>query len=321
MDTSWTVLIALVLLVFSAIFSGLNIGMMMLRPEDLERKARQGDDIARRVYRYRKDGNYLITCILLGNVSVVSAFTLVLESMVGGLIAGLITTFSITIVGEILPQSLFSRRGYQFARYFFVLLDVIFVLLWPIAKPISLLLDRFVGKEPPSLYTHQELADLVEDHAKHRLSPIDHDESRIMIGALRFSKKTAGQVATPIKDITAVELDEDIDSGMVSLIKREGHSRLPVVNAGGEYVGVLFIKDILGRKLPTPVRHVYRDKIYDLPASSALDTALSRFIQTKTHLFLVRDQDDKPVGVLTLEDVIEEIINREIEDEHERIAK
>lgn len=102
-----------------------------------------------------------------------------------------------------------------------------------------------------------------------------------------------------------------------TLIKREGHSRLPVIDAAGEYVGVLYVKDMLGREMGTPIGYVYRDKIYDMPGDTALDTALSRLIQTKSHLFLVIDNDEKVTGVITLEDVIEEIINREIEDEHD----
>jgi len=73
-----------------------------------------------------------------------------------------------------------------------------------------------------------------------------------------------------------------------------------------------------------PVSHVYRDRIFDVPMDSPLDTVLSRFIQTKSHLFLVRDDenhnsvaeaDDPVIGVITIEDVIEKILNREIIDE------
>lgn len=320
MDILITIIFALVLLFLSAIFSGLNIGLMMVRPEELERKARQGDEVAKKVYRYRKNGNYLLICVLLGNVSVISILTLALDSFAGGVIAGVATTLLVTMFGEILPQSLFSRRGYRLTRHFFWLLDFMFVILWPIAYPGAKILNRLVGAELPILYTHEELTHMIQDQAKHELSKIDHDESRIISGALEFSHKTARDIATSLDDLTAVDLDDDIDASLISKIKREGHSRLPVVNTDGEYVGILYIKDILGRDLPTPVSHVYRDKLYDIPAEARLDTALSRFIQTKSHLFLVTDNDEKVVGVLTLEDVIEEIIKREIEDEFDEEA-
>ncbi len=158
---------------------------------------------------------------------------------------------------------------------------------------------------------------MIDDHAEHRASAVDYDESKIARGALLFSKKTARDVATPIAEVDSVERDDEIDLALLNKIKREGHSRLPVIDANGQYVGIVYTKDLLGREFGTPIGHVYRDKIYDMPDDTALDTALSRFIQTKSHLFLVHNDDEQVIGVITLEDVIEEIINREIEDEHD----
>lgn len=321
MELFFTFLLSSGLLFLSAAFSGLNIGLMMVRPEEVKRKASRGDEIAKKVYRYRKNGNYLIVCVLLGNVSVISALTLVLDSVAGGITAGIATTLLVTAFGEILPQSLFSRRGYRLTRYFFWLLDFMFVVLWPIAYPVSKLLDRWIGEDLPALYTHDELEHMVQDHASHEQSKIDHDESRIISGALQYSRKTVADIATPLGEVVTVDLDDEIDASLLSAIKHGGHSRLPVRNQSGDFVGILYVKDILGRELPAPVSHVYRDRLHDIPKTARLDTALSRFIQTKSHLFLVTDDDEQPSGVLTLEDVIEEIIKREIEDEFDKEAK
>ena len=317
MELALTLLMAGCLLFLSAAFSGLNIGLMMVRPEELKRKALQGDDVAKRVYRYRKNGNYLIVCVLLGNVSVISILTLVFDSIAGGIIAGVATTLLVTAFGEILPQSLFSRRGYRLTRYFFWLLDAIFVLFWPLAYPTSKLLDKWIGAELPSLYSHEELAHIINDHAEHQQSLVDYDESKIARGALAFSGKTVAEIATPIDKVEMVELDDELDGSLLAQVKQWGHSRLPVKNSAGEFVGVLFVKDLLGRDMGTPIGHVYRPHVYDIDDDTALDTVLSRFIQRKSHLFLVRNEADEVTGVVTLEDVIEEIIAREIEDEHD----
>jgi len=315
MDILIVVVITIVLLFLSAAFSGLNIGLMMARPDELARKADQGDEVAKKVYGYRKNGNFLIVCVLLSNVAVISILSLVLESVAGGIIAGVTTTLLVTAFGEILPQSLFSRKGYRLTRHFFWLLDIIFVLLWPIAKPVSILLDKYIGHELPAMYSHDEFKHMIQDHAEHESSAIDHDESRIIAGALQFSATLVEQIMTPIAAVMTIELDDEVDAAMVSRIKREGHSRMPVVDIEGRYVGILYSKDILGRTLPNPVSHVYRDKINDVGKSTPLDTVLSRFIQTKSHLFLVVDDMDKAIGIVTLEDVMEEILSREIEDE------
>lgn len=320
-----SVLVAVLLLLSGAVFSGLNIGLMMTRPAELKRKAAHGDEIAAKLYRYRKNGTYLIVCVLLGNVAVISTLSILLESIAGGLIAGIITTLTVTIFAEIIPQTIFVRRGYQFSRHFFWLLNTIFILFWPIAKPLTIVLDRILGEELPTIFTREEITHLVDEHAiEHsHSSGIDIDESRIVRGALAYSRTTAREVMTALAEVSTVASDDTIDVPMLSRLKRLGHSRFPVRGQHSapaeqeqtDYVGILYMKDLLGEDLPVQVSHVYRDRIFDIPADSPLDTVLSRFIQTKNHLFLVRDADSSIIGIITIEDVIETILNREIADE------
>ena len=217
----------------SGLFSGLNIGLMMARPDDLKRKARQGDKIAARVYRYRKDGYYLIFCILLGNVGVNTAMSILLGNMTNGVVGGLIATLLITMFGEILPQAIFSQRGYRFVRYFFWLLDVIYVLFWPLAQPMSKLLNRWLGKETPQLYSHQELEEIIHEHAVRSDSPVDYDESRIAAGALQFSKKDGWRFGyADERGFFVVDLDDELDATLLAQIKHAGHSRIPVQSDG-----------------------------------------------------------------------------------------
>jgi metal transporter CNNM len=316
MSLPLTLIVTLVLLLCGAIFSGLNIGLMMVRPAELKRKAAHGDKIAARLYEYRKDGTYLIVCILLGNVAVISTLTLLLESISTGLVAGVVTTLMVTIFAEIVPQTIFVRKGYHFSRHFFWLLDIIFFLFWPLARPLTTILNNILGEELPTIFTREELSHLVDEHAKAGHSGIDMDESRIVSGALRYSTLTAKEIMTPLNDVVSVDADDTLDISLLLRLKHSGHSRFPVYSEEAkDYIGVLYMKDILGEGLPEPIAHIYRDKIFDIPTDTLLDTALSRFIQTKSHLFLVRDDEDLPVGIITLEDVIEKILNREIDDE------
>ena len=132
---------------------------------------------------------------------------------------------------------------------------------------------------------------------------------------MQFSKKTAGDLVTPMSEVFTVELDDELDATLLAQIKHAGHSRIPVRD-DERLVGVLYVKDVVGRDLPLPISQLYRDKIYDIDARSRLDTVLSRFIQTRNHLFVVMD-DENELGIITLEDVIEEILDQEIEDEYD----
>lgn len=309
-----TVIVVIILLFLSAAFSGLNIGLMMARPEELRRKMARGDEVAKKVYRYRKNGNYLIVCVLLGNVAVISAMSLVMGSVANGVVAGVVTTLLVTAFGEILPQSLFSQRGWSLTRYFFWLLDVIFVVLWPIAKPTSLLLDRWVGRELPKIYTHDDFIAMIEEHAKHDLSSIDYDESRIVSGALGFSHQTVADEMTPIENVIWIEQDHKMTQSLVAKLRKSGHSRIPTKDSQGRFSGVLLVKDLIGRPLGQVVSCYHRETLHDIQSQSSLDTALKRFIHTKSHMFIVLD-DEQPVGIITLEDVIESILRWEIDDE------
>lgn len=316
MSLPLTLLISFVLLFFGAIFSGLNIGLMMVRPAELKRKAAHGDKIAAKLYNYRKDGTYLIVCILLGNVAVISTLSLLLESIFGGWVAGVATTLLVTIFAEIVPQTIFVRRGYAFSRHFFWLLNIIFLLFWPLARPLTAVLNRILGEELPTIFTREELTHLIDEHAREETSGIDMDESRIVSGALHYSTMKARDEMTPLEHVNSVELDDVVDVPLVLRLKRLGHSRFPVHDPEiDDFVGILYMKDVLGEDLPVPLSHIYRDRIFDVPEDSPLDTVLSRFIQTKSHLFLVRDGEDTVVGIITIEDVIERILNREIADE------
>jgi CBS domain containing-hemolysin-like protein len=168
------------------------------------------------------------------------------------------------------------------------------------------------------MFSREELTHLVEEHAQDMGSAIDADESRIVSGALQFSTFQAKDAMTPIDKVLKVTARDELDVSLLIKLKNSGHSRFPVYDTGlQEFVGILYMKDILGEKLPQPMTRFYRDRIYDVPHDSQLDTVLSRFIQTKSHLSLVLDDDDRPIGIITLEDVIEEILKREIIDEFE----
>ena len=134
---------------------------------------------------------------------------------------------------------------------------------------------------------------------------------------MQFSKKTAGDLVTPMDEVFTVDLDDELDATLLARIKHAGHSRIPVRD-DGRLVGILYVKDVVGRELPLPISQLYRDKIHDIDARSRLDTVLSRFIQTRNHLFVVMDNETE-LGIITLEDVIEEILDQEIEDEYDEV--
>jgi CBS domain containing-hemolysin-like protein len=121
---------------------------------------------------------------------------------------------------------------------------------------------------------------------------------------------------TPNTVVKTVRADDVIDEAYLADLKDSGYSRLPVgTDDPNQFVGILYLKDLLGIKIPIIVRDVMDGTVHFVNTSDPLDTVLDQFIKTKMHLFVVLDEFGGFEGVITVEDVIEEIIGTEIMDE------
>ena len=212
--------IEIVILVgISAICSGLNVAFMSLDMSTLKRKAKLGDHGTKALLPLRRKSHLTLSAILLTNVAMVSATSLVLEHYLYGLLAGLITTLLIVTFGEILPQALFARRALLYVgRLVWGLKTMIFV-TYPVAKPLQLLLDKLFPKERPELQSRHELGMMIAEHIGSKESDLDEDEVEIIRGALQLSEKRVGTIMTPIKDVYSLLPHHVIDSAKIDEIK------------------------------------------------------------------------------------------------------
>lgn len=315
-------LLIIALVGFSALCSGLNIAIMALDTADLKRKARLGNHQAAVVLPLRANSNLSLAAILLVNVAAVSATSLVLESKTTGWIAGLATTLLIVIFGEIFPQAFLVRRALKAtARLAPVLKGMIFC-TWPLAKPLQLLLDKMFGKHTPrKLQSRQELGLMIAEHADNSRSELDDDEVEIMRGALELSNKRVRDIMTPISHVYWLRKDEVINGAKIDAMKAVNYSRMPVLNESRTACyGVLLMKDLVDEDFDNNPREVDELRLYPaalVGSRMALDTLFRKIIASGTHLMPV-EHDDVIVGVVTMEDLIEEIVGHEIEDEADR---
>jgi metal transporter CNNM len=309
--------VVLGLLALSGIFSGLNLGLMSLGPHELKRKAALGDSRAKRVYGVRRRGNLLLVTLLLGNVATISALSLVLNEVVPSVIAGLATTALITIFGEIIPQAVFSRYALAVGASTAWFVRLVMILLYPIAAPLAWLLDITLGDELPTLYSRRELVDLLEQH---RGSTLQQDEGRIARGALTFGEKKITEVMTPRFMVTGIEQDRVLDKSTLEDLRRTGYSRFPVYDESLDHVtGVLYMQQLLdAANHGKTVASVASKSVYFVNEDATLDHALNAFIKTKNHLFMVVNEFSEFVGIIAIEDVIEEILGVEIVDEFDK---
>ncbi len=308
----------LFLLTFSAICSGLNVGIMSLQPADLKRKAKLGDKRAKRVLPYRKNSHLTISGIVFTNVALISANALVIDTRLNGFAAGLLSTLLIVVFAEVLPQAWFSRYALSFCSRFAWLLRLMIIVSYPISKPLQILMDKILGHEQMLLHTRGELGILIGEHLLPGASELDEDEVEIMKGALSLSTKQVSSIMTPIEEVYWLTLNTLVDGGKINEIKANGWSRIPIFDMDeAKFHGILLMKDLVDVDFdeePIYVEDLPLHKSAVVNGQTALDTMFRKFIAAKTHLIPVVI-NSKIIGIVTIEDLLEEILGHEIEDE------
>lgn len=310
------------LVVAAAICSGLNIGLMSLSKADLRRKAATGNHAAQKVLPLRENTHLALASILFVNVAVVSVSSLVLEHHFNGIIAGIATTLLMVVFGEAIPQAYFVRFSLKFCAFFAPVIRLMIFVTYPASKPLQLLLDRMVGHKAHELHSRDELGLLIAEHEHDDTSELDDDEVEIIKSALQLSEKTVGQIMEPIKDVYWLDNTTILDAKTVDEIKEKGYSRIPIFDKQlTRCYGVLLMKDMVDidfDESPQPVLTFDLHETDNIGSRTALDTMLRKFFDLKTHLVPI-ERNDRIVGIVTVEDLLEEVIGHEIADETDRI--
>ena len=316
-----TYVIIIILIGLSGIFSGLTLGYFSLNKDDLKRKAELGNKKAKQIYQIRQRGNLLLCTLLVGNVAVNSTLAIFLGSIISGVVAGFVATALIVIFGEILPQATFSRHALNFGAKLSWLAKFFIIILSPVCLPLAWMLDKILGDEVPTVYSKKELIKMVEHHEDLHQSDIDEDEEKIVRGALSYSQSRVKDVMTPKKEVFFLSADTKITDDILKQIKNQGASRVPIYDKTlHQITGLLYVKDLVDNHHQNElVIDIARPNVIFVNINTPLDDVLNKFRQTRSHLFIATDNAKKFVGIITIEDVIEEIIGKEIEDEFDTI--
>jgi metal transporter CNNM len=312
--------ILVILIILSALFSGLTLGMFSLDIAGLERKIKLGSKEAIRILDVRKDSNRLLCTLLLGNVAINAGITAMLAGLLTGAYAAGVATVLIFLFGEMLPQALVSKHAFLVASKTWWLVKGLMIVTYPVAVPLAWGLNKLFGKEITERFHKKELEALIQEQD----ASIDSDEKRIMVGAMKFSDKKAKDVITPTTTLFCLEAKTVLNQTLLGKIKDEHYSRIPVYKEDkNNIVGILFAKDLIGYDITTSST-VYdnckKGKPLFIEENCKLDFLLNKLIEDKTHVSFVFNEFNLLMGIVTLEDIIEEIIKVEIMDESDTVA-
>ncbi|CAI5716431.1 unnamed protein product [Hyaloperonospora brassicae] len=333
---------ALVLLLgLSALFAGLGLGLMSLDLIGLEIVVAAGEDAratalerlnsdaAKRVIPLRREGNLLLTTLLLGNVAVNVLTSIVTADLTSGLFGFLASTALILIFGEIIPQALCSRYALVIGGKVVPFVRVLIALFYVFAKPVSMALDATLGEDIGTVFTKRQLAEIIDMHEKQQM--IDEDEGSIIRGAMSFGNKTAQSIMTPFDRVFMAPASAVLDRVLVHRILASGFSRVLIHNTSvNDIVGTIHVKDLIFVDTKENTRLSSFFQIFGRSARSVdpdcrLSALLHMFKSESAHLVLVKQpQTTNPkadmhrlLGIVTLEDVLEEILQAEILDEQD----
>lgn len=348
----FAIAIAAVLVVFSGLFSGLNLGLMSFTEADLQVIIDGSPDpnevkYAKRILPIRQRGNLLLCTLLLGNTLVNALIAVLLADLTSGIVGTMVTTGLIVVFGEIIPQSICCRHGlYIGAKSVPIVIFFIF-LCGLVAFPISVLLDKLLGQEMGAMYTKQEFLALIRlnahDPVRAKEMGMVPEEAKLIEGALTYQEQPVHKVMTALEDVFAIDMDAVLDKDTFQQIIKSSNSRVPVYEGRkGNVTSVLYLKDILGLgfERKTPVREVVESfsaesRILRIPRSGTSGEAFRLCKDKRLHMLIVvadppaagelpgdftapfDDNAGDALGVVTMEDILEEILQDEIVDEHD----
>ncbi|WP_306353339.1 gliding motility-associated protein GldE [Flavobacterium sp. '19STA2R22 D10 B1'] len=319
--------VGIILLLFcSAMSSAAEIALFSLTRKDLEKSAQDDSKIYQIITALLSKPKKLLATILVVNnffnIGIVIIFSFLSERLFSHItpywlrfsIEVGVVTFLILLFGEVIPKVYANRNNLKFAKFIAVPLSIINRLLTPISVPmrsITVFLHKRLGKQK-TYFSVDQLSQALELTSSEETST---QEQKILAGIVSFGNTDVKQVMSPRIDVFALDIEESFEEIIAKIIDK-GYSRIPVYKDNIDQIeGVLFVKDVLPHidKESFDWKTLLRTPFF-VPENKKLDDLLKEFQSMKNHLAVVVDEYGGTSGLVSLEDIIEEIVG-DISDE------
>lgn len=341
--TSINAIVLIVLLICSALISGTEVAFFSLSQSDLNELSNEGKEDNIIVTLLERPRKLLATILITNNfinILIVLLFASLAETLFGDfdyemnlyffslpirfLIEVILVTFLILLFGEVLPKVYASRNALSFSKLMAKFINFVNLILTPFSLPL-ITLTKFIEKKLGNKNSNFSVETLSQALELTSEGATTKDEQKILEGIVNFGNTETVQIMKPRIDIFALSDDEEYEVVLDKILKN-GYSRNPVYNDSiDNIVGVLYAKDLLAHlnKKNFKWQNLLREA-YFVPENKKLDDLLDDFRARKNHLAIVVDEYGGTSGLVTLEDVIEEIvgdINDEFDDDDLQYSK
>ncbi|MBE5807153.1 MAG: DUF21 domain-containing protein [Clostridiales bacterium] len=319
---------ALVILVLcSGFFSSAETAYTSINRARIKHMASEGDRRAEKVLKLAENYDNLISSILIGNnivnILASSLATVFFVRIMGGSgvsVATAVMTVTILLFGEVAPKSIARATSDRLAFALYPAVNAIVKLLTPfnfLMGQWQKLVGRLAQKDDAPAVTEGELITLVEEAESG--GEIDEHESELIRSAIEFNDLNVEDVLTPRVDIVAVHVDDDMRT-VAMRFSESGYSRLPVYEDDmDDIVGILHEKDFYRSRNLLSLRQMMTKPVTVMEGTHLSDM-LKLLQRTKAHMAVVMDEYGGVLGIVTLEDILEELVG-EIWDEHDEVVE
>ena len=330
-DGSLTLLVALVILVaFSAFFSASETAFSSLNQIRLKSRAEDGDPSAARVLAMSEQYDKLLSTILIGNniVNIAAAsigtvlFTRLLDPQRGATVSTIVLTIVVLIFGEVTPKSLAKEMPERIATAVSPFLSLLMILLSPLTWLFTQwkkLLGHFIHSGEADTITEGELMTMVSEAESD--GELTDRESQLIRSAIEFDDVEVEEILTPRVDVVAVEDTTSLEE-LAQTFAESGYSRLPVYHDNiDNIIGVVHEKDFYLAKLKkaATVEDLVVPTLYTT-GTTQISQLLRTLREQHHHMAVVVDEYGGTEGIITLEDILEELVG-EIWDEHDEVTE
>lgn len=322
-----TILALVVLVAFSAFFSASETAYTSLNTVRMKRLASEGDARAAKVLKLAEHYESLLSSILIGNnivnILASSLATVLFVRMLGNggvSVSTAVTTVVILLFGEVTPKNIAKDHAETIALKFYPMLFLLVKLFTPFNWLLGCwqgLIGKVVKPAEDRGYTEEELITIVEEAENE--GGIDAHESELIRSAIEFTDVDVEEILTPRVDIQAIDI-ESTDEEIADQFQDGGYSRLPVYQETVDnIVGILHEKDFYANRGVKTVRELMSTPTYVMMTTKVSDL-LKMLQKTKSHMAVVVDEYDGVQGIVTMEDILEELVG-EIWDEHDEVIE
>lgn len=315
-----------ILVLLNSTFNGLNLGLMSLSVEELRLLIKTSESETERRYAanilpLRKKGNFLLCSILLSITMTSASSVLILENLFQGLVAGIISTLILCIIGEIIPQALFSKYPLEIGSYTRKLTYFFIYVTSALSYPLSKIVDYFLGTELPREHNRESIKELIK-----KSIGLQEKQCKIINGALDLRKKCVSDVMVYLDEVFMLRENERLNFETIVRIYSSGFSRIPVFNKErNDITGLIHIKDLMITDPNDEIKvkkllKLFKHNVTYCYTSDSLFKMFEIFRRGVAHmafvLDIVQDFNTDPyyecVGIVTLHDIIETLVQFDI---------